>query len=131
MSKETIVIDGVEYAPVDGAAKALVHPGNEGFRERVTPKKPDENLFLYECKNCGGIHFRHAGYVPVMVPFIEGGGEKRMVLDESRVMVCVACKHSWIWVGKQMYEVTDRIDLQAWERTEKEAHAATGPGGNC
>jgi hypothetical protein len=30
-----------------------------------------------------------------------------------------------------MYEVSDQIDLEAWERFEKQAVKATGPGGQC
>jgi len=109
----------------------LVHPGNEGFVERVTPKKPDESIFLFKCKNCGKTHFRHAGYVMTMLPFMRSGGEKRVNLEEMRVMVCVSCKNCFVWINEQMYDITDQIDLQAWEKTEKEAHKATGPGGEC
>lgn len=109
----------------------MIHPDRDGFKEKVTPKKIDEaKLFIYKCE-CGGQHFRHAGYARIMMPFIETGGEKRMTCDPFQVMVCVSCKRSSIWVNGQMYDVTDRIDLQAWEKTEKEAMAATGPGGQC
>lgn len=110
--------------------KEMVHPGNEGFVDRVTPKPLPENVHLYKC-SCGGLHFRHAGYMETMLPFLRAGGEKRVNLESQQVKVCVACKRSFIWVNEQMYDVTDRIDLKAWERTEKEAHMATGPGGNC
>jgi hypothetical protein len=61
----------------------------------------------------------------------ESGGEKKMTCEPHQVMVCVKCKKSTLWVNGQMYDVTERIDLKAWEKTEKEAHAATGPGGQC
>jgi hypothetical protein len=109
----------------------LVHPEGEGFREKITPKEiDDKKVFLYRCK-CGGQHFRHAGYVKVMMPFIETGGEKRMTNEHVQVMVCVACRSSCIWVNGQMYDVSDRVDLEAWEKAEKELHKATGPGGEC
>lgn len=111
-------------------AELTVHPEAEGFREKVTPKKPNEDVFFFKCK-CGGIHLRHAGYAKVMVPFIKAGGKKEVAMQEERVMVCVACKKCYIWNGEQMYDVTDKIDLKAWEKTEREAHKATGPGGDC
>lgn len=139
--------------PNDKELSELVHPSNEGFAAKVTPKKPDDSLFMFECKKeihipgagpesdpyrtsdqtviCKGIHFRHAGYVELMLPFIKPGGTKEMALDSRQVMLCVKCKNAYVWVGEQMYDVTDRIDLKAWEKTEKEAFQATGPGGQC
>lgn len=109
----------------------LVHPANDGFRERITPKEIDDSkLFLFKCE-CGEYHFRHAGYMRVMLPFLEPGGEKRMTCEPYQVMICVSCKKATIWVNSQMYDVTDRVDLKAWEKTEREAQAATGPGGQC
>lgn len=46
-------------------------------------------------------------------------------------MICVSCKRAFVWLNEQMYDVTDQVDLAAWEKTEKEAHKATGPGGQC
>lgn len=109
----------------------LVNPANEGFAEKVTPKKPTEDIFFFKCKGCGASHFRHAGYMEVMVPFIRPGNEKRVSVDSLQVKVCVKCKTSFVWINEQMYDVTDQIDLAAWEKTEKEAHKATGPGGQC
>jgi hypothetical protein len=107
-------------------------PAAEGFSERVSPKKIDETkIFLHKCDNCSGVHFRHAGYVEVLVPFIRSGDEKRMLMQSEPVKVCVNCKHSFVWINEQAYDVTDRIDLTAWERTEREAQRATGPGGQC
>jgi hypothetical protein len=107
-----------------------VHPDAEGFRERVTPKPLGENLFAFKCA-CGRKHFRHAGYMQFLMPYLKPGGEKRVSCEEYRVMVCVACKRSFVWANEQMHDVTDQIDLEAWERTEREAHKATGPGGQC
>ena len=118
-------------APKKKEDALAVHPDGEGFKERVTPKQPDENLFLFKCRKCEGVHFRHAGYVTLMLPFLRAGGEKRVGCDDVRVMVCVKCKSAWAWITDQMYDLTDKIDLEAWEKTEKEAHKATGPGGQC
>ena len=118
-------------APPPAAPLATVHPEADGFREKCTPKKPDEGLFFFKCAGCGGIHYRHAGYVEVFIPFLKAGGAKEMVKDQRHVMVCVGCRRSYVWAGEQMYEVTDRIDLNAWEKSEVELHKATGPGGDC
>ncbi len=107
-----------------------VHPDGEGFRERITPKPIGDSIFMFKCP-CGGSHFRHAGYIQVLLPFLKPGGEKRVHCDDHRVMVCVRCKKSFVWVNEQMHDVSARVDLEAWERTEKEAHKATGPGGQC
>ncbi len=106
------------------------HPNGPGFKEKVTPKEPGEELFMFTCA-CGGIHYRHAGYVKTLIPFIEQGGAKKIVTDNLQVMVCVACKNCYVWTGQQMYDVTKRIDLKAWEKAEVELDAATGPGGEC
>jgi len=109
----------------------LVHPANEGFAERVTPKKPGEDVFFFKCAKCGGSHFRHAGYVETMVPFIRSGNDKRVSVESHAVKLCVKCKSAFIWLNEQMFDVTEQVDLEAWEKTEKEAHKATGPGGQC
>lgn len=115
----------------DEARNDLVHPDNAGFVERVTPKRPGDDVFLFKCPGCGGCHFRHAGYVEVMAPFMRPGAEKRVAVESYPVKVCVACKSCYVWLNEQMYDVTDKVDLGAWEKTEREAHAATGPGGQC
>jgi len=108
----------------------LVHPGADGYVERVTPIKPPDTVSFFKCE-CNSVHYRHAGYMKTMVPFLRSGGDKRVDVHDYQVMVCVACKNSYVWINEQMYDVTDKIDLSAWEKTEKEAHRATGPGGQC
>jgi hypothetical protein len=104
---------------------------NDEFSEKITPKKIEGNdLFLFKCE-CGGMHFRHAGYVEMMMPYIKANKEKNVTTDSYPVKVCVKCRKSYVWADSQMYEVTDQIDLEAWEKFEKEAHKATGAGGNC
>ena len=107
-----------------------IHPDAKGFSERVTPEKPGDDVFFFACE-CGHKHFRHAGYIANMLPFMRAGGEKRINLANLEVQVCVKCKKSYVWLNEQMYDVTDEIDLEAWEKTEREAHRATGPGGQC
>lgn len=121
------------------APKDLVHPENDGFVERITPKVPDASVFFFKCKSkrylglieCGGTHFRHTGYMKTMLPFMRAGGEKRVNVEDYQVMVCVKCRSCYIWLNEQMYDVTEQIDLKAWEKLEKEAQKATGPGGQC
>ena len=105
-------------------------PSAPGFAEKVTPKKVDDSqVFLYKC-SCGNVHFRHAGYVELMLPFIEPG-KKEVCLDAKSVMVCTKCKKPFAWISGQAYDLSDRIDMKAWEKTEKVAHKTTGPGGQC
>jgi hypothetical protein len=111
-------------------SQTLVHPDAEGFVEKVTPKLP-EDLFLWKCPKDGHQHFRHAGYMKIMVPWMKPNSDKRMGVEDVAVAICVKCKSSFVWVDGQMYDVTDKVDLNAWEQTEKEAHKATGPGGQC
>jgi len=113
------------------ANENLVHPDNEGFVDKVTPKTPNDDIFFFKCKKCGGSHFRHAGYMESMAPFIRPGNEKRVSVVSEPVKICVKCKSAFVWINEQMYDVTDQIDLEAWEKTEQEAHKATGPGGQC
>lgn len=56
----------------------------------------------------------------------EGFGKARQGMDACRIDA-----EGDNWINEQMYDVTDQIDLKAWEKTEKEAQAATGPGGQC
>lgn len=119
-------------------------PDNEGFKERITPKDPDDDeLILFKCiketgtgpnkKKCGNLHFRHAGYIELLVPFMLGGKKKKHEIQKQSliVQVCTKCKACYIWHDNQMYDMTDKIDLEAWEKAEIELNKATGPGGEC
>ena len=113
------------------------NPNQEGFSEKVTPKEIPDDVFLFECpkvvdgKRCNNTHVRHAGYVQELIPFIRSGGEKRVANEKRQVMVCTKCRACYIWINEQMYDITDKIDLEAWEKLEREMDNATGPGGEC
>lgn len=125
-SRTNKVVEGNE----GGVSTALVHPAGDGFVDKITPKQVDEEkVFLYKC-SCGNGHFRHAGYVELMLPFIEPG-KKEVCMQSHSVKVCTKCKKSFAWIAGQAYDLTDKIDLEAWEKTEREAYRATGPGGQC
>lgn len=110
----------------------LITLKKNGFAERATPKKADpDELFMFRCSGCNNIHFRHAGYVGIFMPYVKPGGDERVTKDSYTVNVCTKCKKCFVWVDQQMYDVTDEIDLEAWEKSEKELQKATGPGGEC
>ncbi len=88
-------------------------------------------LFLLKCTSCGGTHFRHAGYMHVLIPFVSPKEGPKVADDARQVQVCVNCKTCYIIHDGKIYDVTKNVDLQAWEKTEKEAFKATGPGGQC
>jgi len=102
------------------------------FKDKVKPKKiTAEELFLFRCPECGNVHFRHAGYLESVMPYLKADKTQHITTDSLCVNVCTKCKHCYVWYSDQMYDVTDMIDLKAWEKTEKELHKATGPGGQC
>jgi hypothetical protein len=121
--------------------KDLVHPDRDGFRERITPKEPTEEngVFMFKCSNtigvfkkkCNNVHFRHAGYTEILLPFIRAGNQKRVNAESHHVKVCTKCRACYVWINEQMYDITDQIDIKAWEKVEKEIHSTTGPGGDC
>lgn len=80
--------------------------------------------------DCGKTHFRHTGYIETITPYVAQDGGK--TINESHpVKTCVSCRKSYVNIGPKTYDVTDKIDLNAWEKFEKEAHKSTGPGGQC
>ena len=107
---------------------------DDAFQKKVTAKVLDtsEDMFLFKCSDCGNIHFRHAGYIESLIPFIKADREKSVCRDSLCVMICTKCKNCFVWYNEQMHDVTKLIDLEAWEKTERELHEALGPGGiNC
>ena len=102
------------------------------FEEKITPKKitNPKDLFMVQCE-CGGVHFRHAGYIEMAMPYILADKTKKVTKDSYQVQVCVKCRKSYVWYDSQLYDVSDLVDLNAWEKAEKELHKATGPGGQC
>lgn len=107
--------------------------GSDEFAESITPKKikDSSDLFLFRCPECKGVHFRHAGYLETMMPFIRADKQKRVDTYDNKVMVCVKCRKCYIWCNEQAYDVSTLIDLEAWEKAERELNRATGPGGEC
>jgi len=87
-----------------------------------------DSIFL-ECE-CGKKHFRHAGYLETIVPFVSGDGGK-ICNDSHAVKTCCSCRKSYVAIGSKVYDVTDQVDIDAWEKFEKVAHKTTGPGGQC
>ena len=102
-------------------------------------KDLDKELLIFRCttkvgvlrQKCGNVHFRHAGYMEVIVPFMKSTREGRIQTDSLQVKVCTTCKTCYVYVDQHYYDVTKDIDLKAWEKVEKELHKATGDGGQC
>jgi hypothetical protein len=103
------------------------------FAQAVIPEKitKPSDMFLFQCPKCKNVHFRHAGYVEALMSFVRADKEKNVANDSLTVMVCTKCKACYLWYNEKMKDITSLIDLEAWEKTEKDLHAATGPGGEC
>lgn len=114
--------DSKNVQKIDGFPPIAINSVDEG-----------DGLKIFKCPKCNGAHFRHAGYIEIPTPFIEAdkGSEVKAVLDSKPVKLCVSCKTALISYNSKVYDVTHLIDLDAWEKTEKEAQKATGPGGQC
>jgi len=103
------------------------------FEKCIDPhvlEDPSE-LFMFQCSGCRNVHFRHAGYIEVLMPFMRANREKKVSKDSYSVHVCTKCRKCFIWVNERMRDVTNLIDLEAWVKLEQELHKATGPGGQC
>ncbi len=102
------------------------------FVTKITPLELDngEELGLMKCK-CGHVHFRHAGYVHMAMPYIDPGKGCSVSQDTTQVHLCVKCKKSYVWYSGQLYDISRLIDVDAWKKSEQLAHKATGPGGQC
>ena len=105
----------------------------ESFNKQL---QDTDELMLYKCPNCRGVHFRHAGYVEQMTPYIAlepdmAVNSVKSSTNSLQVKVCVACKFAFVDIKGKMFDISKHIDLSAWEKTEKEMTKATGPGGEC
>ena len=77
---------------------------------------------MIKCPGCGHRHFRHAGYIETITPFVEAGGAGRAINDSHPVKICVKCKKAYAAIGSEhMYDVSKYVDVKAWEETEKTA----------
>ncbi len=134
LMEESIVCDKNE-----GTKTKVLVPGMDTgqFIEACRPRALDEEedtqkrLVFFQCSGCGGMHFRHAGYVDTLMPFVRGGDGPRVSKNSYCVNICVKCRKVFIHVNEKYYDVTDKIDVAAWEKAEKELNATTGPGGEC
>ena len=89
-----------------------------------------EKLQLLRCPICGGMHFRHAGYMLPLLPFLEKG-ESKVQVNQAPVYICINCKAGIIHVDGKIHDVSGFVDMSKWEQTEKLAYKMTGPGGQC
>lgn len=84
------------------------------FKEKIIPKKVNDpkELSLFQCPECGNMHFRHDGYVEFLVqqidylPFVSEG-KKRIRNDSHPVCVCARCGTCYVWINEQMWDITD------------------------
>ena len=103
------------------------------FVKAITPEVMDttDDMFLFKCSECGNVHFRHAGYVEMLLPYIRSDKEKKVDKTSYGVHVCTKCRQCFVWYNDRMRDVTKLIDLEAWQKAEADLHRATGPGGEC
>lgn len=103
------------------------------FSKAVEPVVIDNatELCMFRCTGCENVHFRHAGYLEMLMPFMRSDGEKKVSKDSYQVHVCTKCRKCYIWLNERFRDVTKLIDLKAWEKAEQDLHRATGPGGEC
>lgn len=117
---------------ISGAEIPARDTSSENVKSRVAPVVVEDvsELFMFQC-TCESIHYRHAGYIKTLVPFSKPNKEQKVESHDHSVLVCTQCKKCYIWMDAKMYDVTKLIDLEAWDKTEREMHKATGPGGQC
>ena len=106
---------------------------DEMFKDKTSVKKLEnlDDMFVFRCSDCGGVHFRHAGYMEMLIPWMDSNKKKKINRNSLQVQVCVKCKKSYIYLNDNFYDVSNYIDVKAWEKAEKKLHKATGPGGQC
>ena len=101
----------------------------------VTPLEDTDAILLLKCPKCQKVHFRHAGYMHPLSNLSYKNADRtqssQLNTDQTPVQICVSCKTAIIVFNGKIHDVTEHVDLKAWERTEVEAHKATGPGGQC
>jgi hypothetical protein len=90
-----------------------------------------DDMIFFKCPGCGSIHFRHAGYLEAAMPYVRVDRTTHIASDSLCVKTCVKCRKSYVYYEDKFIDVTEHIDLEAWEKFEKEAYKATGPGGEC
>lgn len=93
--------------------------------------KDDLNFLRCSDPACDGIHFRHAGYIELCLPYVKPNGQSANANHSYAVKVCINCKKCYIFHEDHFYDITKHIDLNAWEKLEEKAHKMTGPGGDC
>jgi len=125
-------------------------PAKRKHQTNIIPAKKvvsTDDLFLFKCekkvgkvrkKICGNVHFRHAGYVEMMIPYVRPDSDAKtkkeigkIARDSFQVLVCTKCRSCYIYYEAKFWDITEHIDIKAWEKAEKELHKTTGPGGQC
>ena len=57
--------------------------------------KDTDELYMFKCTQCGGVHFRHAGYMEMLLPYVLADKQKKIQKESHQVHVCVKCKKSF------------------------------------
>ena len=76
--------------------KDLLDGLSDAFKEKIDPKDPDKDeLLMFKCvkvegkppndKKCGNLHFRHAGYVEIIIPYMLGAQKKQHEVQKASI----------------------------------------------
>lgn len=104
--------------------------GDKFMTHEFVEEADTDKLQLMGCPSCGHMHFRHAGYVLPLTPYVEKG-ESKMMTEQVPVYICIKCKTSLTAIGGKLHNMSKVVDVASWEKTEVEAHKKTGPGSQC
>ena len=69
-------------------------PAVEVIKETPLVKKLEktDDQFVFRCPGkkgkCGNIHFRHAGYIELMMPYMEPDKTRKVTKDSRQVHIC-------------------------------------------
>lgn len=111
-----------------------VKDSKSNFPIMMATEKTIENKMVMKCK-CGHVHFRHGGYTITATPWAEtkpdSGPEGHVSTRRKEIWFCIKCKTPYSIENGTMYDWSNYISFEDWEAFEKEAHKATGPGGEC
>lgn len=129
MSDQKEKNQSMEHVESSGEVKVHEPIGGGRFMQHELVKEANvKELQLFKCPNCGKTHFRHAGYVIPMLPY-EDEGKPKVSVSSVPVYLCVSCKHSYVNIKEFFHDVTEQVNFDAWEKSEKVAAKAVGPGG--
>ena len=90
-------------------------------------------LNLVRCPSCGGVHMRQAGNVLTYRKYDYQSKRHMGEVDTTShlVFICIGCGKPWVSVNDDLFDASEEIDVEKFDKVNKALEQDTGTNPHC